>query len=1465
MQWRNPSPSLDHDACGTGFVMRLGGIPSREVIDRALVALQRLAHRGAVDAAGTSGDGAGLMTSLPKEFFRQRAQENEIELPSIFAVGTVFLPEQREPEVRRIIEDCAASAALPALGWRTVPTNPTVLGEQARQTLPQIRQVFLDATEISPDDLEISLFLLRKRAEALAPRGTYFCSLSARTVVYKGLLSPNRLADFYLDLMDSEFRASFAIFHQRFSTNTRPTWSLAQPFRFIAHNGEINTISGNRRCMRAREASVRGDLGVEGWFQSLEMDVSDSANFDNAFEILLRHGKLSAAAAMLRMVPPALDLHPDISTSMKAALSQQAWQSEPWDGPAALIFSDGIYVGAKLDRNGLRPLRVLLNNDGWLVAGSEAGLADFDETTILERSRLGPGEMLLANISSGKLWRGNEVLDVLPQQDVALPDIRWVEPQLNKSRRPHKLCKRKTLALGWTEDQVRILFQPLATQGKEAIWSMGDDAPPAYLSQMRRSLWDYCRQRFAQVTNPPIDPIREAHMMSLQTYLGPDLALPTPIIDPRQLHTLRTQLSHVTSLDMTFPANRGAEGALAALRLIEARCAEATTASSQRMILLSDRRVSEERAALPALLAAAAAMKGAARTGRRATPLVVETGQAFDSHHVALLIAVGAAAIHPWLAMDMAEQTVDAGEARFRSALEQGLRKVLARMGISTLASYRNSHLFEVLGLDAEVHQEFFEDAKFILPGKSLAELLEDALAQHAFAFAGTAELPDAGYYRFRKNGEVHANSPDLVRKFQVHLKAMQRHGIASRVSEEPERGLVAIRDLLELVPAKAIDMDAVEPASAIVQRISTQAMSLGAISPEAHRTLALAMNQLGAKSNTGEGGEDPGIYEREPEANNKVKQVASGRFGVTTEYLVRAEEIEIKMAQGSKPGEGGQLPAFKVSPLIARLRHVVPGTSLISPPPHHDIYSIEDLAQLIHDLRAVNPVARIGVKLVSGSGVGIIAVGVAKAGANVITISGHDGGTGASPLTSIKNAGLPWEVGLRETHCELSRAGLRSRVSLRVDGGLKFGRDIVVAALLGADEFGFGTAALLAIGCVMARQCHLNTCPVGIATQDETLRMRFSGKPEMVINYFLGVAAEVRQHLAGLGAGTLQEIVGRVDLLRPRDCPQASSVSALLDPLPLVVQPTAPAEIQRTPIDDLDETALLRRCSSTVRLTNIDRSVGARLSGNLARRKKQVPPRNGQHLQVNFRGVAGQSFAAFLTSGLSFHLRGEANDYVGKGLSGGRVVISLGPEASLRGDVLVGNTVLYGATGGELYVAGRAGERFAVRNSGALAVVEGVGFHGCEYMTAGIVLSLGRNGINFGSGMTGGLAYVLRDQMPSGISNSEFVTVAEIENEEANWIARLLARHARLTGSPIAFGLLQESVRRQFARVQPIQLASTVAETWAQVLARLTPQRGSRKPSRFPPGVGPLPEVFPQPDVVLAGAKKSDRPMISL
>lgn len=1479
MNWQDPSPGLDHDACGIGFVTRLGAPSSREIVDRALLALDRLSHRGAVDAEGTSGDGAGLMTAIPEEFFRREAGEKGVELPVRFALGMVFLQQGSEVEARHLIEACAQDAGLNFLGWRDVPTNPAVLGGQALQFMPRIQQVFLAAADRNAD-LELPLFLYRKRVESLAPRGTYFCSLSSRTMVYKGLLSPSQLAAFYPDLRHPEYRSSFAVFHQRFSTNTRPTWSLAQPFRFVGHNGEINTISGNRRWTGSRDGELRAHVGAGQWFRSLEEDVSDSANFDNAFEGQMRRG-YSPAEGMMRMVPPAWEGDDTLGEEMRGWLAQQAWQQEPWDGPAALVFSDGAYVGAKLDRNGLRPLRYVISRDGLLLAGSEAGLVDLEEDEIQERSRLGPGEMLLAEIASGKLWRGNEVVGLLCSTNTTECATRWITACAQRSDREHprveeskvgaedahefgidavKAEKLKTLktmaaALGWSEDQFRLLFRPLGVEGKEAVWSMGDDAPPAYLSQLRRSLWDYCKQRFAQVTNPPIDPIREAHVMSLNVYLARQIALRSPIVDANQVDVLRRELGRATDLDITFEASGGVAAALSALESIQPA---AQAAADSGAVVVSDRSVNSQRSALPVLLAAAAAANGIRQSGRN-IPLLVETGQAFDAHHAALLVAVGAAAVYPYLALDLAGEMTTGGVASFRSALEVGLRKVLARMGISTLASYRNSYLFEVIGLDREIHEQFFSDAAFVLPGKSLAEVLEDAFMNHVTAFDQTATsastLRDRGYFRFRKDGERHANSPDLVRAMHSFIKSKQEVGFDAYAQLGGTREPVALRDLLEFVStteSTEASLGELESEAAILRRLSTQAMSLGAISPEAHRTIALAMNHIGARSNTGEGGEDPELYRREPEASNKVKQVASGRFGVTAEYLVHAEEIEIKMAQGSKPGEGGQLPSFKVTPYIAQLRHVVPGTSLISPPPHHDIYSIEDLAQLIHDLRAISPAARIGVKLVSGAGVGIIAVGVAKAGAGVITISGHDGGTGASPLTSIKNTGLPWEVGLREAHCELARAGLRSRVRLRVDGGLKFGRDVVVAALLGADEFGFGTAALLAIGCVMARQCHLNTCPVGIATQDEQLRMRFNGKPEMVMAYFRGVAAEIRGHLSKLGLRTLAEARGRVDLLKEKQARYSHSIRPLLETPEIMgsrlLSPDVPTRAeagQHSPLDDL----LVRKGKPQLyRITNADRSVGARLSGELLRRGRQPLPagsaRGSKELIRRFRGVAGQSFGTFLTKDVSFHLVGEANDYVGKAMCGGRIVVTSGPQASLRGDVLVGNTVLYGATSGELYVAGRAGERFAVRNSGALAVVEGTGQHACEYMTAGVVLALGPVGINFGSGMTGGLAYVLREHLQAGVWNSPSVALAAMEEEERGWLRQALAQHWRLTGSPVGHRLWLNSVGHLFARVQPIHLSCPVSQTWAPVLEWLKKaERHGEKTGRRPPiGQAPWP-----------------------
>jgi glutamate synthase domain-containing protein 2/glutamate synthase domain-containing protein 1/glutamate synthase domain-containing protein 3 len=1418
--WGHP----DHDACGTGFVARLGAAPSHDIIQFALTALERLTHRGGVDADGASGDGAGLLTSLPIPFFRARAQEEGIELPEMFAVGFAFIPSSAVREARAAIEGAADTERLRVIGWRRVPVNTDSLGRRALETMPEIWQFFVEPFHPSrrAQRFEWRLSLLRKRAESLLPPRCYICSLSSQTVVYKGLLTPWQFPQFYEDLRDPSFATTFAVFHQRYSTNTQPSWHLAQPFRYVAHNGEINTIVSNRRWLRAKSSKIRARLTVGPWFPLLEENVSDSASFDNAFELRLLQG-LSSEEAMLAMVPPAFEKDPLLSRDVRGALTALSQRIEPWDGPAALVFSDGQFVGAKLDRNGLRPLRYTLTHDGLLIAGSETGLVDLDESQIAERQRLGPGEMILANPVTGLFLRWRDILKRL-----AIQQARNATPQRRLTATPGappllvENPKRIAAAAGWTEDQFKILFSGLV-HGKESDWSMGDDAPPAFLSALPRTLWDYCKQRFAQVTNPPIDPLRETHVMSLDVHMKDGVTLPSPVITAGQLAQLEAIYGPAQLIDFTFPAATGVPGA----RCSFTQLSTTPLSSSGRpgLLLLSDRTLGAERAPLPALLATAAIWKAMVREGLWEVPLIVESAQVFDTHHVALLIAAGASAVVPYLADQFAESIESGGSEKMRVALNAGMRKVLARMGVSTLASYRNSQLFEIVGLSEELCADVFEDAADFPGQKSLDDLLADYLKMHNAAFSGESDdMADAGLYRFRKGAELHANSPEVVRRLHAHVKAPTAKTYSAFEELGEHQGRIFLRDLLDTLPDTAVPLDEVEPLESIVKRFSTQAMSLGSLSPEAHRTLALAMNALGGRSNTGEGGEDPNTYRYEPAAANKIKQVASARFGVTTDYLVHAQEIEIKMAQGSKPGEGGQLPAKKVSEYIARIRHATPGTPLISPPPHHDIYSIEDLAQLIHDLRAVNPRARIGVKLVSGAGVGIIAAGVAKAGADVITISGHNGGTGSSPLTSIKNTGLPWEIGLRETHDTLVRAGLRSRLSLRVDGGLKFARDIVLAAILGADEFGFGTASLLAIGCVMARQCHLNTCPVGIATQDETLRSRFQGKPEMVIAYFRSLAEEVRNRLAQLGVRSLSELTGWYDRLGARSG---------MDPLLIVpisesnrVAPQQEPGLHVTALEDsVHFNASLALQNESQPIQNSDRSVGTGLSGELVRRRNKGIATAGEIKQA-FHGSAGQSFGAFLAEGVTLNLNGEANDYVGKGLSGGTISITAGLAASRRGDVLAGNTVLYGATSGQLFIAGRAGERFAVRNSGALAVVEGVGQHGCEYMTGGVAILLGPLGLNFGSGMTGGLAYVLRAEAED-VLHQEFVSLADLDSNEELWLRRALEEHVHFTASPRAARLLSRRVPLPLVRVQPVHFQGTVEATWKPILAQLKHRHG--------------------------------------
>src|SRR5712671_4851281 len=1372
--WGHP----DHDACGTGFIARLGGTPSYDIIQFALTALERLTHRGGVDADGASGDGAGLLTSLPQAFFRARAQEQGIELPEMFGVGFAFLPSPVVEEARAAVEVAADTERLRVIGWRRVPVNTNSLGRRALETMPETWQFFVAPFHPARGSarLEWRLALLRKRAESLLPPRCYICSLSSQTIVYKGLLTPWQFPQFYEDLRDPSFATTFAVFHQRYSTNTQPSWHLAQPFRYVAHNGEINTIVSNRRWLRAKAAETRSRLTVGSWFPLLEENVSDSASFDNGFELRLLEG-LSSEEAMLAMVPPAFEKDPLLSRDVRSALTVLSQQSEPWDGPAALVFSDGQFVGAKLDRNGLRPLRYTLTHDGLLIAGSETGLVDLDESRIAERQRLGPGEMILANPATGLFLRWRDILKRLAihQARNAIPQ-RMLTAPVATPLVPINDPKRVAGAAGWTDDQFKILFSAL-TRGKEADWSMGDDAPPAFLSALPRTLWDYCKQRFAQVTNPPIDPLREGHVMSLDVHLKDGITLPSPVISAGQLSQLSAILGPEQRIDITFPAAAGVPGA----RCSFAQLSTTPLSGSGRpgLFLLSDRAISADRAPLPALLATAAVWKAMVREGLWDVPLIVESAQVFDTHHVALLVAAGASAVVPYLADEFAESLEPGGMEKARAAINAGLRKVLARMGVSTLASYRNSHLFEIVGLSEQLCAEVFEDAADYPGQKSLDDLLSDYLRLHKAAFSAESDdLTDSGLYRFRKGAELHASSPEVVRRLHAHVRAPSAKTYSAFEELSEQQGPVFLRDLLDTVPDTAVPLAEVEPLESIVKRFSTQAMSLGSLGPEAHRTLALAMNQLGGRSNTGEGGEDPQTYRFEPAAANKIKQVASGRFGVTADYLVHAEELEIKMAQGSKPGEGGQLPAKKVSEYIARIRHATPGTPLISPPPHHDIYSIEDLAQLIYDLKTVNPRARVGVKLVSEAGVGTIAAGVAKARADYILISGHDGGTGASPLSSIKNAGAPWELGLAETQRVLVANRLRERVSLRTDGGLRNGRDIVIAAMLGAEEFGFGTGLLVALGCDMARQCHLNTCPTGIATQREDLRAKFEGRPEHVVNYLFLIAEEVREHLSKLGARTLQAVVGKVELLEPGE-------NASLD-LSYVLASTD----QELP-----------RERRTAR--NGEAPAPAPISGPIDNSKRTVGASLGPNESRDYRGSAGQSFGAFLDDGIELTLEGQAQDYVGKGMGGGVIAIRPFAGDAASDPVLAGNTICYGATGGRLFVAGRVGERFCVRNSGATAVVEGAGDHFCEYMTGGTAVALGPIGWNAGAGMTGGVAYLTDWRQ----LNADSVVAREVPAEDEAELRALVEEHSRRTGSPRAAAMLADwySALGRFRQVVPV------------------------------------------------------------
>ena len=1358
-----------------------------EAVALGVQALARLAHRGGLDADGKSGDGAGLLIQVPHRL-----------LGGHYAVVSLF---EWDTRAREVVEEFVKVAA-----WRQVPIAADSLGERARATMPAIWHGLIETPVPDPDEWERQLYLARRRAEQSAQtRGVrmYISSFSSRTLVYKGLMAGTRLADFYLDLRDEACQSQLAVFHQRYSTNTMPDWRLAQPFRMLAHNGEINTITGNRAWMRAREAELEPELRGVIWPEG-----SDSASLDNALELLVQRG-WEVSEALMSLVPDAWEGRGDLAGPVRDFYRYQSVRFEPWDGPAALAFSDGVVVGAALDRNGLRPLRWQRTKDGVVAAASEAGVVTMKPEEVVERGRLGPGQMLLVDTRDGTLLRDSDAkARAASRHDYALLADRVLVPveRHHVDFEPLDNLAAHHALHGWGFEDVKFVIDVMAESGAEPVYSMGDDIPIAPLGRTPRRVYGYLRQRFAQVTNPAIDPLREKAVMSLRVLLGPRertlepeggadreltrrhhpavptegagraqgaypeklLELESPILGAAELARV---LEDAVVIDATYAPDESLRDALRRL------CREA--AEARGIIALSDRRSALHRLPVPMALAVGAVHSHLLSTGRRmSTDIVAIAGDAVDVHDVACLITIGASAVHPYLAFATAGEEAT---PRYRKALEAGLLKVMAKMGISCVTSYHGAEVLEALGLGAEVMELCFPSVPSHIGGADLDDIERTARTR-------PQAVPDHGRVRFRKAGEHHAYNPLAVRAAK---KAAQTGNIESyrewrRLSSmgEPQslRELMSIKECAQQVP-----LEEVEPAARIVRRFVSTAMSLGALSPEAHEALAIAMNQVGARSNSGEGGEDPDTYDDggAVRRDNRVKQVASARFGVTPRYLKRADELEIKIAQGSKPGEGGQLPGLKVTSLIARLRHAQPGMQLISPPPHHDIYSIEDLAQLIHDLKTANPRARVGVKLVSEAGVGTIAAGVAKAHADYILISGHDGGTGASPLSSIKNAGAPWELGLAEAQQVLVSNRLRERVSLRTDGGLRNGRDIVIAALLGAEEFGFGTGVLVALGCDMARQCHLNTCPTGIATQSEDLRAKFEGRPEHVVNYLFFIAHEVRQHLAKLGARTLEEVVGRVELLE-------AIPAATLD-LSYALTPTD-ANLPRRRMWKRNGPAPAPAPESGP-IDNSQRTVGASLVSGERR---------------EYRGSAGQSFGAFLDHDVELTLEGQAQDYVGKGMGGG--VITIRPFASDSGDdpVLAGNTICYGATGGKLFIAGRVGERFCVRNSGAVAVVEGAGDHFCEYMTGGVAVALGPVGWNAGAGMTGGVAYAVQWRQ----LNPDSVVAREVPAEDAAELRALVEEHYRRTQSKLAAAMLTDwdQALKTFRQIVPVAVATPVA-----------------------------------------------------
>jgi glutamate synthase (NADPH) large chain len=1476
-------PRHEKDACGLGFVANIKGQKSHAIIRKGIEILINLTHRGACGCDPDTGDGAGILIQIPHKFFARECQKLGFKLPEegAYGVGMVFLPVQRTQRLQceGILERLVREEGLEVLGWRDTPIDSNAIGRLARDSQPYIQQIFIGSPGgLVEDELERRLYVVRKRAEnEIANSGIrdrdffYLPSLSCRTIIYKGLLLAPQIDRFYKELSDEDVMSAVCLVHQRFSTNTFPTWQLAHPFRYICHNGEINTVRGNINWMHAREATLKSDKfeDMRGMFPVVSPNGSDSAALDNAVELLAMGGR-ELPHVMAMLMPEAWDHDTAMDPAKKAFYEYHASLMEPWDGPAAVAFTDGRVVGATLDRNGLRPARYLETKDDLLIMASETGVLPIEPENIKSKGRLQPGKMLLLDLRKGELVPDEEIKRALSSRK---PYSEWLEKQqitlerLPKAQKFHPTDLDTILvrqrAFGYTEEDLRMILVPMAATGEEPIGSMGTDTPLACLSDRPQPLFHYFKQLFAQVTNPPIDPIREDLVMSLTSYIGTErnileetpehchtLKLDYPILTNHDLEKLRN-LRWGEFLATTIPTRMDANGTEQDLEEALVRlCRRASDAIKKnfRVLILSDRGIDHNAAPIPSLLALTAVHNHLVREGTRTqVALIVESGEPREIMHFSLLIGYGASAVNPYLAIETLEDLAQKGMLpegvtfekalkNYKKAIGKGLLKVFSKMGISTLQSYRGAQIFEAIGLDSAFVKKYFTGTPSRIDGIGLDVIAREVKMKHDFAFrpqnSFSTDLDIGGNYHFRVNGEFHSVNPDSVAKLQHAVKSNQFETFEeyAKTIDEQNRKLCTLRGLMDFHWAEQpVPLDEVEPAEEIVKRFATGAMSFGSISKEAHETLAIAMNRIGGRSNTGEGGEDPARYKPDADGANRrsaIKQVASGRFGVTTEYLVNADELQIKVAQGAKPGEGGQLPGHKIDENIARVRFAVPGVTLISPPPHHDIYSIEDLAQLIFDLKNVNPTARISVKLVSEVGVGTVASGVAKAHADVILISGDTGGTGASPLTSLKHAGSPWELGLAETQQVLVMNDLRSRVRIQVDGKMQTGRDVAIAALLGAEEFGFSTAPLIAMGCIMMRKCHLNTCPVGIATQNPELRKKFEGTPEDVINFFFFVAGQMRQIMAKLGFRTVREMVGRVDKLSTKPAIKHWKAKSL-NFSSLFYNPPVPKRVSRycTSAQDhglqealdyqlieyareaIDNGSKVER---PLEIRNVHRAVGAMLSGEIA---KKYGNAGLPHDTINFEfnGSAGQSFGAFLAKGITLTLEGDANDYIGKGLSGGRIVVYPPRLADFHADqnILIGNTALYGATSGEAYFNGRAGERFCVRNSGATAVVEGVGDHGCEYMTKGLVVVLGTTGRNFGAGMSGGIAYVLceGDGFRENLCNTASVDLDPVETpEDIRTLQMLLQKHIHCTRSKKAVWALSEfdRLRKSFIKVFP-------------------------------------------------------------